>query len=63
MEYIHEVTIDCSNYDLIKNAFLFIGPVKGGSGFQMNPNRITANIINSMIIKGDVHKEKFCPKS
>lgn len=62
MEYTYEFTIECSNLSPSESAFIFIGPVKDGTGYQMNPNTITANIIKSMIINGNVHKEKL-PKN
>ena len=54
MDYCHEFKIEGS-----KPAYIFVGPVKGGTGFQANPNSVTVEIIKSLIVTGKVKKEKL----
>lgn len=53
-EYIYQFTIKVSKETYIHNPLLFIGPVKDGEGFQVNPNSITAKLIQLEILAGNV---------
>lgn len=55
MDYIYEFTINVPRYVFYhNNPLLFIGPVKDAEGFQVNPNAITAKLIQLEIIAGNV---------
>ena len=58
-DYVHEFAIDSKAIGDTRDAAIFLGPVKGGSGYQFNANKSTANIIRSLIIKGKIATEEL----
>jgi hypothetical protein len=58
MEYVYEFTIKASQNNFFNEALIFMGPVKKGEGFQINPNGITSKIIQLDILAGNVKMYK-----
>ena len=58
-DYVHIFTIDAEAIGDNIEAMIFIGPVRGGTGYQFNANKATANIIRSLIVKGKVKLKKL----
>lgn len=56
MQFIYEFKIELSKEIFFHDPLLFIGPVKDGKGFQVNPNRITAKLIQLEILAGNVFR-------
>ncbi len=54
--HIYEISINLDMSPIIHNANIFLGKVKGGEGYQMNPNRIVVEIIKTNIIRKNVKK-------
>jgi len=45
MQYIYEFSITANQEDFFDNALMFLGPIRNALGFQANPNRSAAKII------------------
>ncbi len=61
MKYVYEFKIKASREEFFNNPLMFIGPVRNAAGFQANPNRTTAKIIQLEIMNQGVvryHKLK-----
>ncbi len=56
LDYIYEFKIKVPRYVFFHNPLLFIGPVKDGEGFQVNPNAITAKLIQLEILSRNVNR-------
>jgi hypothetical protein len=61
MKYVYEFYIKACREEFYNNAMMFIGPIRNAAGFQANPNRTAAKIIQIEIIKnrGVVRYEKL----
>jgi hypothetical protein len=62
MVYVYEFKLNISKENFFQNAQIFIGPVKNGEGFQINPNTITSKIIQLDILANKVCRYRICPK-
>ena len=58
MNYLYKIDFSIDEHLLCCTPWIFVGPVKDGTGFQMNPNRITCVAIRKAIAKGDVWRAK-----
>lgn len=51
---VYEFVIDVGASPVRLDAFIWVGLVKGGTGYQANPNSVTVEIIRSSIVRGEV---------
>ncbi|MFH1386770.1 MAG: hypothetical protein ABIH50_03790 [bacterium] len=61
-DYVHEFTVDADAIGDYFGAEIYVGPVKGGTGYQFNANKLTAHIIRGLIVKNKIKKPKKLPK-
>jgi len=54
-KYIYEIFIEMPKWPLIE-AWIFLGPVKDGNGFQVNPNSVVVELIKGKIVKGEIKR-------
>jgi hypothetical protein len=54
-KFVYEVSIEMPDFPVM-DAWVFIGPVKNGEGFQLNPNSIVAELIKKKILKSEVKR-------
>ena len=54
--HVHELDFD---ENIIYGAQIYLGPVRGGSGYQFNANIPAANMIRSLIIREKIGKEEL----
>lgn len=56
MAYIYEIKFEMPECLLVNGAWIFLGPVKKGKGFQVNPNGIVVELIKNKILKGEIKR-------
>jgi hypothetical protein len=54
LNYLYEFKFNVNNCCLCCEPLMFAGPVRGGTGFQMNPNRVTCMAIRIAIVQNNV---------
>jgi len=54
-KYVYEIFIDMPKWPLIE-AWIFLGPVKDGDGFQVNPNSVVVKLIKGKIFKKEIKR-------
>jgi len=57
-KFLYKFTFNIDNCCLCCMPLMFIGPVKGGTGFQMNPNRVTCTAIRTAILHRKIQRCK-----
>jgi hypothetical protein len=57
--YIYEFFIKLPKVDYINEPLIFIGPVRNGAGFQINPNKIVSKIIQFAIIDKGIKRYRI----
>jgi hypothetical protein len=55
-KFLYKFTFNVNNYCFYYRPLMFIGPVKGGTGYQMNPNRATCTAIRIAIVQEKVFR-------
>ena len=55
MSYVYEINFEMPDWPLI-DAWIFLGAVKKGNGFQVNPNRVVVELIKGKILKGEIKR-------
>jgi hypothetical protein len=55
IKYVYEISIEMPDSPVM-DAWIFIGPVKNGEGFQLNPNSIVVELIKGEILKSNVSR-------
>lgn len=48
-DYVYEVIIEMPKWPIIDDAYLFLGAIRNGEGFQVNPNRRVVEILRGNI--------------
>jgi hypothetical protein len=62
MKYLYEFKFDIDCSISCNTPLIFIGPVKDGTGYQMNPNRLSSKAIKIAIAKNEVRRFKVNKK-
>ena len=68
MDYVYEISFEMPEWPVI-DAWIFLGAVKKGNGFQVNPNSVVVELIKGKILKGEIKRypkiegDKYSDKS
>ncbi len=55
MAYVYEIKFEMPEWPVME-AWIFLGPVKKGKGFQVNPNSVVVELIKGKIFKGEINR-------
>ncbi len=55
-DYIYEIIIEMPKWPIIDDAYIFLGAVKNGGGFQVNPNGRVVELLREKIINNKIDR-------
>jgi len=55
-KYVYEILVKMPRWPVIDDAYIFIGAVKNGDGFQVNPNGRVVELIRKKILNNEINR-------
>ncbi len=54
--YVYEISIEMPEWPIVDDAYIFLGAVKDGKGFQINPNGRVVELLRERILNNKIKR-------